>query len=1319
MGAEAAVLLPVRLETRFDEADGFAGMRLRVLVVPDVCWFDRTQEATAAELELLANARTDADGPLAAGTPSSPKTAAAFEALARQVGPGRALWLSRLTDPPAAPRASPARATRIRDLPGELALYAVLGDDLDANVQPVQLGMSQTMSFEIRPSTEEHPGGWWPSWKDLERAGLTFTVDLGATAIGAIDPDDIAALFVTGLGKAEAGDVLRRHLDVGDLGLAQPGTPTNTVAGSRAVDLGRDPATWRALGERAANREEAALSQALTGDRSTLGPLVGSSDGRCDRAAGLLIDVLWPAMASNVLAEVWQVKPDSLPGLGGWAAANLRPDGPLPVLRLGEQPYGVWPVSDWPRWDLADLADETGLPIQVVLQDGMAGPEDGLPTLAAMRDAMAERARTGLGTVAGATTDRLWDVLSQTPTSAAYEVRPAVHIETLRRFLSAPGQVALQTWWDGVLGVASEAMGAVRPNPPAPIEQHIVTVAGPIPLDLGVVLPPIAVGPRNDPLFLPWIDVDPDEARRLVEEQPERWLELMCRGMLRLFTERGVDPDVWEPVSNRLDLWPGSLLWRLAMISGFVMVDHAVRNMQEAFPPSQYRPDAAIAERVMLGLTVPGGGGFGSLVLNGYLTFRAGLQQLADLAAKASPKSFIDDVDRLVRGLLDTSSHRVDPWLTGAAWRRLRSLDGSRPIGLYGWVDRPHTGDPGPDTETGILLAPSDAQVRTSVILRDRRRSDPDDRWQMDLSSGGVRDASRLSDDIRSGAHPAEALGREVERVVGDRGKVDRLRATFPVRTEHVGRRTCDGLAVVEAAVSDPAHPDLLGAGLDAADISRVARLATTLDAFADLLVAGAVHNALAGRSEAAGEYLEAAAGLGLPPPLDVIATPGTGRSVRTTVLAGLLDAGPAGPATSPAARAAPQVAAWLGQAVGPADGPSWTWRVTDAAGSRDVTLEALGLEPIDAVVINPVILDRRAAAHASATPSEATVTAPAGPAEARRLVSLLGERPLVAADLGLVGEAADAFEAAARTELEARTVALADAAAALADRLHGATADADPTDALDAVSRWGLAPAATDARVRADEAGLALTQRLQRLPADRSNLDLRQRAAALADLVAPEAKLPIPLSTTRAALEAQIGPLEVEPVEVDGRPHLDGAWLELVAAVRPPMSRIEAHQIAAATLERPTFRAASNRPGDPWLATVEPPAIGEPSPHGVFIYGPEIFPAAGKLAVTLLDSWAEVIPDTDRRAAAAFRFNAPAAKAPQAVLVAVTPVRGQAVDADMVLRAVMEARKTAQARTARPEDLGNLDLFLGGVLPAFERGGFQFASPANPDHWP
>ena len=111
--------------------------------------------------------------------------------------------------------------------------------------------------------------------------------------------------------------------------------------------------------------------------------------------------------------------------------------------------------------------------------------------------------------------------------------------------------------------------------------------------------------------------------------------------------------------------------------------------------------------------------------------------------------------------------------------------------------------------------------------------------------------------------------------------------------------------------------------------------------------------------------------------------------------------------------------------------------------------------------------------------------------------------------------------------------------------------------------------------------------------------------------------------------------------------------------------------------------------------------------------YSNEVLPAAGEVAWSVLDAYAEVIPFPQHSATGAFRFNAPAAQAPQAILLAVPARPGEEVDLEAVLATVHHVRTVAHGRMARSEDLGRLDVALP-VMPGVEVGAFHYRTPAN-----
>ena len=131
------------------------------------------------------------------------------------------------------------------------------------------------------------------------------------------------------------------------------------------------------------------------------------------------------------------------------------------------------------------------------------------------------------------------------------------------------------------------------------------------------------------------------------------------------------------------------------------------------------------------------------------------------------------------------------------------------------------------------------------------------------------------------------------------------------------------------------------------------------------------------------------------------------------------------------------------------------------------------------------------------------------------------------------------------------------------------------------------------------------------------------------------------------------------EPTAAGSAPRLDPDWLETVAPVRPALARLEAAQLGQrlATGGRP-LRAWSNRPGDPWQTVPPPPSDTEvvrPS-RLVAAFGPPGVlpgrPAAttpGRVAVAVIDRFAETVPGTEQVSAVAFPHDLPTARAPQA----------------------------------------------------------------------
>ncbi|HEV8166518.1 MAG TPA: hypothetical protein VGR74_19120, partial [Actinomycetota bacterium] len=551
------------------------------------------------------------------------------------------------------------------------------------------------------------------------------------------------------------------------------------------------PESWRRLLVAPGAQQGAAeVSYALTGSTAALLPLPGGDPSDLD-VNQAMVWALWSAVWGHELKDVWSLDNAGFT-LGLWAAENLAPEGPVPPVRIGDQPYGILPVTSLAGWQAA--VDDP------VIEQGLAG------ILAALRAAASQAAEAD-GTTAGAGTTRLLDLIGRVPASRGYAWRWLLPLELAYALWWTYGAPVpwstLSAWWDGSAGNVCN-LGA------APSRRN---VALGWPQDLAIPL----VKPDNSPLTF---------------EQ----------AVMRLLS---FPPSTLASESRRNDLfrpWPNSLLLRLLVHSLAVNAAEVARAAKNDTGP--------LVDPVVVPATQP------TLLNRWGLSFTN-----AQLAANEQSKLYllardgavrlatepVEVLERVLRATLDTASHRIDPWVTGLAWRRLRTLAGAATparfrLGAYGWVDalRPRSAAAPADE---YLHAPSEAQVLTSAVLRDRALFDADPaRWQVDLDSAGVRLAEQLAAEVRLGAHISEALGRAVERAVAGKADVERLRDKFRIRTEHGGRRTCDGLAVLARYRADPTS-----LGLTTAQLAALAPLAEAVDTYGDLLIADGVFDVVSG----------------------------------------------------------------------------------------------------------------------------------------------------------------------------------------------------------------------------------------------------------------------------------------------------------------------------------------------------------------------------------------------------------------------------------------------------------------------------------------
>jgi hypothetical protein len=718
------------------------------------------------------------------------------------------------------------------------------------------------------------------------------------------------------------------------------------------------------------------------------------------------------------------------------------------------------------------------------------------------------------------------------------------------------------------------------------------------------------------------------------------------------------------------------------------------------------------------------------------------------------------------RATLDAAMYRVDPWFIGVAWRRLESIAAAADfrLGIYGWIEGPIVGKPGP-TAGGWLHAPSQRQALTAAILRDKFLSnqvgaDGRNAWHMDLASRPVRLADQMAEEVRIGAHLWDVIGRQVESIMETRERVALLRKSFaqdPSRPDP--NVVCHGPSALQGLLTAPP------AGLipSANQIEALKALSAALDDYGDLLVSEAVYRVVNGQAESAGAAMDAAIGLRRPPTLDLLRTPRTGRSVTTAVLSRLPAVDPptddqVTADSSPGTLADPSVAQLLMHYWG--DAASWVF----ADAGKVVSLEDLGVQPIDAVLLPGKTLAELVAAalatdlaHPNAAANETNVTARL--VQARELIQSLGRHPALGRDFltePIAEEeavAADTLDSGIRDQLYRRLAQIRQAAGLLKDRLEAAIAAA-PTTTMVALRRaltWGLVPQLSDderpaffvglltpgpaepkfleqfaARLpaMAKAAALGLRKRLESAPEvltlRNAQADAAQIAAAIIGLASPAGQLAV-LSVIDKATFDKIAGLD-RPPNAAPDPALQSDWLPVAAAVRPPLARLEAWILEQEIAGAAGLTSWSSAPTDHWLVEFlkNNPSmeVGKAKfPRFVVSYGPADAAAAPKVAVGVIDAWSETIPRREQSTSVAFGFNAPGARAPQAILLAVPPRLDQPLEGETLRDVVLDARTTTLARAASFDELAQYQALVPTL--AFPSRGTTGVRTSPEFEWP
>lgn len=981
---DVGVLLPLRLETLFDAPGSEFNedperWKLSLRVMPDEASICR-DDAHVSSGELAATrafwTASRQAGAFDATWLDGDAAVVAWQQLCHQVAPARAAWLmthlvpevdgdALVVEPPEDMPPDP-QPNRVGGLPPELTVWGITLDETRHAVGRLPMDPDATISADalalpLPDRADTARDAWWASWTTAVQVGLAgeWLLEAGVT------PESLATLYVLGLGDESPDEHFRSQVDAGELGVLRLGAPTNAVHGAPAADLATDAEAWRAIArERLSPSGKgvvgASIAQHLTGSADALAffPAGDAPDDTLDSKR--MAQALWPALLGHWLADVWEVGEDAFRA-NQWAFPlfddavpsppeirdvlrrdpkdpdvlvgdpHFAPEGPLMPLRIGDQPYGLLPVTALSRWRPADAETAAGQE-QARVEDSAA------LALSALRSQWAARSA---GTVVGAGTDRFMELLSRDALSGRYGVRsfmPASAWASPYGF--DPDE--RQQFDDTVSEIYRRVSDLVGTSPATLHLTNGYWRANRLPLvqptrTLHTAVRREAQGRVALTEFLSLL-LDNNGAMDLVKVFERFWVlvrggEFQLRGLpdsllIRLLVHATqIDAD-WLDTQTGGDL-------ALQVLRGQV---EAVRSITRELDQPDWNPEDRDPE-------------------TGEPLFRI-----------VVPDARRVQLERALRATLDSSAHRIDPWVTGFAWQRLKVHSASRRhahrLGAYGWVDGPFLGEPGP-TEAGRLHTASYNQTIAAIVLRDKFLSSGraggvndagNNPWEMNISSRRARLAEEIADEVRLGFHTYEIVGRHVENVVADHQSVKALRTSpsYAMRDDRLDpHEVCNGIDALKGLLAgDPQFP------LEATQIAALQELHDSLATYSDLLMADGVMQLVNRQPDRAAETMDAAAGFSRPPTFEFLRTPTSGYQLESLVLATLpyvgiddvpLDAGPI-------RLADPSLAAFVEETVG----VDWTWTVLDHNDDTEIArvgLGELGLAAVDTMTLSVDLL--------------------------------------------------------------------------------------------------------------------------------------------------------------------------------------------------------------------------------------------------------------------------------------------------------------------------------------------------------------------------
>lgn len=1008
------LLLPLRLETRFMTTPRGLS-QLWVRIYPDDLAIEThetpltSDERTAGETYWRSIWHAD-----------EAAQKKAWAALVQVSGTARAAWIARSLTPTNAPPAEPvfpptalrgaswSQPARVRVMPDRLIVMTYVGGQR-VHIQvgavipdPLIVGPDpQNKSIIPKDGKLEFPDemAWLVDFEAAVQIGMGIKIDLTREQARS-GFDRVVVLGVRRTDKLEAIECLQALFDshhyTDGLSLIPQGTPTNNTdsasAGQSAMDMDTNE-SWRI-------ERGAPLFSETNPNRSTFPDLAIQKDGqRIAEALGLPYETFQHIRhADDTDALEARAMNNALyPGtLGYYGQEFLMPPiknrnkirhlrqfmvdyvsgrGPLPALRIGDQPYGVLPTTAISRMNWFQHSDFVEVPpVQRLLPDLLGWLNILRKTWTELSQQVA---RVGFGNDPDQT---MLDILALHPAPVEFYMRSAATATYSRNYLllNALGDVAIPAEEERiakVMGILNEL--GLNELLPAKI-MSLLWFRFARPLD----------GPVVEEGAL-------SETKRLKQITPQgNYIDWIAQSDITTLRDENFDVD--EQGQRRPS--PRALLYLLLSYAMQRTLIDAGNNVRESEGLSTYLTEATFinisapeektvwhqfAEPVRASQGLPLG-----LYLQTEVAMN--LPDFTDVRETRASLNFLSTrstarLERLLAEHLALCSYRLDAWYTGLVYWQLtnriiprRAAEADREdfvqgtsrgrgvyLGAYGYGEnlrpspRPRTTVQQPPADydepiplheapldnAGFIHATSIRQATAAAILRTAHLTHAtaanSGTMAVNLSSSRLRRAEWYLEGMRMGQKVGALLGYQFERGLHDNQLniyVQAFRQEFPFELDPgkplppgvsiealAARNVVDGQKLVlahqtsgfpygiaELNTAPTAHQTLIQ--------QLLKETAESLDAVADLALAEGIFQVSTGNHERAAAMLDAVNRGGIPPEAEFVRTPRSGTSLAHVVGAVFPTAVPANLNwidSTPRAQIEPHLNAWVDRLLG------------------------------------------------------------------------------------------------------------------------------------------------------------------------------------------------------------------------------------------------------------------------------------------------------------------------------------------------------------------------------------------------------------------